>query len=342
MIQNKLFIISNEKISNSANNFFCDNLDMKSTPEGLNTNFDIHILARNSSKARSHKINIEKITLSKTLFGFIYSILKSFKEKDTKYLIISISPFTFFASIFLAIFRKKSMTYLRSDGYEEYKNILGFIGPIIYHLMFSVVSKTSHLIGCNKEVLRGKVGKIIYPSQLTDKWFSNTSTAELNKIKLLYIGRIRVEKGIYSLLKIIQDFKKDISLTIVGMEKEVNKTIKQENVNILEIETSEEKLIELYDTHNIFILPSFTEGHPMALLESLARSRPVIIFEEISHVVGSKKGIFIAKRNSESLLEKIEYIWSNYSKIQEDMKNNNLPLKKDFLKEFQSSILNFN
>ena len=342
MILNKLFIISNEKISNSANNFFCDNLDMKSTPEGLNTNFDIHILARNSSKARSHKINIEKITLSKTLFGFIYSILKSFKEKDTKYLIISISPFTFFASIFLAIFRKKSMTYLRSDGYEEYKNILGFIGPIIYHLMFSVVSKTSHLIGCNKEVLRGKVGKIIYPSQLTDKWFSNTSTAELNKIKLLYIGRIRVEKGIYSLLKIIQDFKKDISLSIVGMEKEVNKTIKQENVNILEIETSEEKLIELYDTHNIFILPSFTEGHPMALLESLARSRPVIIFEEISHVVGSKKGIFIAKRNSESLLEKIEYIRSNYSKIQEDMKNNNLPLKKDFLKGFQSSILSFN
>ena len=342
MILNKLFIISNEKISNSANNFFCDNLDMKSTPEGLNTNFDIHILARNSSKARSHKINIEKITLSKTLFGFIYSILKSFKEKDTKYLIISISPFTFFASIFLAIFRKKSMTYLRSDGYEEYKNILGFIGPIIYHLMFSVVSKTSHLIGCNKEVLRGKVGKIIYPSQLTDKWFSNTSTAELNKIKLLYIGRIRVEKGIYSLLKIIQDFKKDISLSIVGMEKGVNKTIKQENVNILEIETSEEKLIEFYDTHNIFILPSFTEGHPMALLESLARSRPVIIFEEISHVVGSKKGIFIAKRNSESLLEKIEYIRSNYSKIQEDMKNNNLPLKKDFLNEFQSSILNFN
>ena len=77
------------------------------------------------------------------------------------------------------------------------------------------------------------------------------------------------------------------------------------------IETSEEKLIELYDTHNIFILPSFTEGHPMALLESLARCRPVIIFEEISHVVLSKKGIFIAKRNSESLLEKIEYIQSN-------------------------------
>ena len=341
-MQNKLFIISNEKIFGSDGNFFCDNLDMKSTPEGLKKNFDIHILGRNSRKTRSHRINIKKVTLSKTFFSYMYSIFKSFREKEMKYLIISISPFTFFASIFLAIFRKKSMTYLRSDGYEEYKNILGFIGPIIYHLMFSVVSKTSYLIGCNREVLRGKDGKIIYPSQLTDKWFSNTSSAELNKIKLLYVGRVKVEKGIYSLLKIIKDFKKDISLSIVGMEKEVNKTIKQQNVNILEIETSEEKLIELYDNHNIFILPSFTEGHPMVLLESLARFRPVIIFEEISHVVGSKKGIFIAKRNSESLSEKIEFIVSNYNKIQEDMKNNNLPLKKDFLKDFKNSILNLN
>tara|TARA_Y100001970_G_C14068254_1_gene767920 strand:+ start:74 stop:1102 length:1029 start_codon:yes stop_codon:yes gene_type:complete len=342
MIQNKLFIISNEKISKSANNFFCDNLDMKSTPEGLKKNFNIQILGRNSSKARSHKINIEKVTLSKTFFGFLNSIFKSFKEKEAKYLIISISPYTFFACILLAIFKKKSMTYLRSDGYEEYKNILGFIGPIIYHLMFSVVSKTSYLIGCNKEVLRGKKGKIIYPSQLTDKWFLNKSSAELDKIKLLYVGRVKVEKGIFSLLNIIKNFKKDISLSIVGIERDVKKTIKQENVNILEIETSEDKLIELYDNHNIFILPSFTEGHPMVLLESLARSRPVIIFDEISHVVGSKKGIFIAKRNPESLLEKIEYIESNYSKIQEDMKNNDLPLKKDFLEGFQSSILNLN
>ena len=341
-MQNKLFIISNEKISESTNNFFCDNLDMKSTPEGLKKNFDIHILGRNSRKARSHKINIEKVTLSKTFFGFLYSILKSLKESEAKYLIVSISPFTFFASILLAIFKRKSMTYLRSDGYEEYKNILGFIGPIIYHLMFSVVSKTSYLIGCNKEVLRGRVGKIIYPSQLTDKWFLNKSLAKLNKIKLLYVGRVKVEKGIYSLLKIIKGFKKDISLSIVGMEKDVNKTIKQENVNILEIETSEDKLIELYDNHNIFILPSFTEGHPMVLLESLARSRPVIIFEDISHVVGSKKGIFITKRNSESLLEKIKYIASNYGKIQEDMKNNNLPLKKEFLKDLENLIVKIN
>ena len=36
----------------------------------------------------------------------------------------------------------------------------------------------------------------------------------------------------------------------------------------------------------------------MVLLEALARRRPVIIFEEIEHVIGEKKkGIFVAKRN---------------------------------------------
>ena len=42
------------------NSFFCDNLDMKSTPEGLKKSFDVNIIARKSKKQRSHKINLEK------------------------------------------------------------------------------------------------------------------------------------------------------------------------------------------------------------------------------------------------------------------------------------------
>ena len=44
-------------------------------------------------------------------------------------------------------------------------------------------------------------------------------------------------------------------------------------------------MIKFYDNSNIFILPSFTEGHPMVLLESLARLRPVIIFNEINILI---------------------------------------------------------
>ena len=44
----KLFIISNESIFESEKKYFCDNLDMKSTPEGLNSHFDVNVVARKS------------------------------------------------------------------------------------------------------------------------------------------------------------------------------------------------------------------------------------------------------------------------------------------------------
>ena len=339
-MQKKLFIISNESIFYSQNSFFCDNLDMKSTPEGLEKSFDINIIARRSKKERAHKINIKNINIYNNIFSFLFSIFRSLKANNCKYLLISITPFTFFACIMLALFRKKPIVFLRSDGYEEYRSILGFLGPSIYHFMFFMVSKLSSLIGCGEKVLRRKKGQVVFPSQLTEKWFLNNKNANLSNIKLLYVGRIRIEKGIFSLFEIMKKVKQDITLSVVGMEKSSDKKNEQKNINIYEIETLEEKLINYYDEHNIFVLPSYTEGYPMVILESLARQRPVIIFDEIKHVIGDKKGIFVSKRNTESFLEKINYIKNNYNKIQKDIKNNDLPLKQDFLKKLENSIFN--
>ena len=86
-------------------------------------------------------------------------------------------------------------------------------------------------------------------------------------------------------------------------------------------------LWNIYDQHNIFILPSYTEGHPQVLDESLSRLRPVIIFPEISHVKRNKEGVLIAERNSESLSNKIKFIMNNYKNIQEKIINNKFPTK---------------
>ena len=94
------------------------------------------------------------------------------------------------------------------------------------------------------------------------------------------------------------------------------------------------KLIKNYDDHNIFILPSFTEGNPMVLLEALARRRPVVVFEEIKHIIGDKKGIFISKRNFLSFLATLNNIKKNYKRIQKDMKKNKLITNKEFIDKF--------
>ena len=335
----KLIIISNEKVSTSKEKIYCDNIDMKSVPEGLSKNYEVLMISRKSNIKRFHQINIEKIKLASNIFTFLFSILKTFKYKEANYLIVSITPYTFFSYLLLFIFRKKIFVYLRSNGYEEYKYILGFIGPFLYHIMFTIVSWKANLISCRYHLLKGKSGKIVAPSQLSKKWFLSHQKPNLNKVKLLYVGRIKAEKGIFSLLEIFQNLKMDVNLSIVGVGKNDSENkVNQKNVNVIDFENKNDSIIKVYDSHNIFILPSFTEGHPQVVDESLSRLRPVIVFEEISHVIGDRKGIFVSKRNPISLSKTISHIMANYYSIEKKIMQNVLPTKDNFLKQMSNII----
>ena len=249
----KLIIISNEKASTSKEKIYCDNIDMKSIPEGLSKNYEVLMISRKSNTKRFHQINVEKIKLANNIFTFLFSILKTFKYKEANYLIVSITPYTFFSYLLLFIFRKKIFVYLRSNGYEEYKYILGFIGPFLFHIMFTIVSWKANLISCRSHLLKGKSGKIVAPSQLSKKWFLSHQKPNLNKVKLLYVGRIKVEKGIFSLLEIFQNLKMDVNLSIVGVGKNDSENkVNQKNVNVIDFENKNDSIIKVYDSHNIY------------------------------------------------------------------------------------------
>jgi len=339
-MKKKLFIFSNEKIYLEDNKYYCDNLDLKSTPEGLNKKFEVNLFGRKSKKKKSHEIKIKKIKIFYNIFSYISSVIAALRNQDAKFLIISITPYTFIVSLFIKFLGKKPIVYLRSDGYGEYRSIFGKIGPLIYHFMFSITGAISNVISCREYILRGKKGKIINPSQLDSVWLRQPKNIEIKNFKLLYVGRIRIEKGIYSLADLIRN-KRDISLTVIGAEKEAAHKINQSNIKILPTQSNKNKLIKHYDDHNIFILPSFTEGHPMVLLEALARRRPVIIFDEIKHVIGDKKGIFVSRRNFISLFGVLNNIKKSYKKIQKEMKKNKLPTNKEFIDKFVKLIDDF-
>ena len=338
MDNKEIYIISNESIQEDSKNYYCDNLDLKSIPEGLNNTFDVNVIARKSKVKRYHVINNVKVKVASSLFAFIKLIVQSLKNKKvSKYFIVSISPYTFIACIILYFFKIKPLVYLRIDGYQEYKSILGFIGVAIYHFMFLITARNSNLISCRKHILRKKFGKIVSPSQLTAQWFKSHKQAPQDKIRLLYVGRLRVEKGIFSFLKIFDSLKNQVELTIVTSKKDHEKIKDKKNIFCLEPQT-ENSLLEAYDRSNIFILPSFTEGHPQVLDESLSRLRPVIVFNEIDHVKREREGVFVCKRNIQDLKIKIDYIMSNYDLIQSKIEKNKLPSRKSFLKELESLI----
>ena len=73
-MKNKLFIFSNESIFTQDEKYFCDNIDLKSSPEGLNKKFEVILFGRKSSKKRAHEIKLKKIIYQKWMNNF--SLLK--------------------------------------------------------------------------------------------------------------------------------------------------------------------------------------------------------------------------------------------------------------------------
>ena len=105
-MKKNLVIISNEKFYTRDGSFHCDNIAEKTLPNGLEKKFSIEIIARKTKIDRSHRLKTKNISLFKFLPFYLIKIFKKIKEKNSKFLILSISPYTFFATL-LFIFSKQ-------------------------------------------------------------------------------------------------------------------------------------------------------------------------------------------------------------------------------------------
>ena len=342
-----LVVLNNEKISKKNNEFYCRNFNFKILPEGLNKFFNVQYIARRSRVEEHHKLNLKSVKVASNIIQFIYYVISTFKNKNTKYYIITITPYTFFAFLFLALFRKKVFVYLISSGFEEWKYILGSWTVWIYRIMYSLVTSYSTVIALHERLYK-KGGYVIESSTLDKKWLENFKKPDLDKIRLLNVARVNPEKGIFEFLEMFKKLKIDAEISIIGKIKNLTlknkfKLIVEDNPNILfpGYISDRQLLIDAYDNHNILILPSYTEGQPYVVDESLARRRPVLIFRDIEHIIKGRKGIFVAERNIDSLTKTIEYIMKNYHAIQKEIELNKFPLEEDMFKQI-SDVINKN
>jgi glycosyltransferase involved in cell wall biosynthesis len=338
-----LSIITNERIyfNDTKNKFYAENIDCKSIIDGLNFFFRITLYARYSKEKKNNLINVNSILICKNFFLYFLNLFfKKNKIKSDYYLIISITPFTFLTFLLMHfIFRVNFFLYLRSNGFKEYEIILGKKYIFIYKLMYQIMCKRSEIISCHESLNEGKNVNLISPSELTETWFSSVNKKSLNKLKFLYVGRFKIEKGtdyIINLFK-LQKLQKYF-LTLVG-EGEINNLELSSNIKIFPYVRSSKKLINIYDNHNIFILPSYTEAHPKVIDEALSRFLPVIIFDDIKNVIGNRNGIFSCKRDINDFLRVVEYIKKNYQEIIKMMKYNKLPTKEKFIKDFYKVLV---
>ncbi len=73
------------------------------------------------------------------------------------------------------------------------------MGPLIYHLMFKIVTFDSNIISCQERLFTKRKAEIVFPSELNSLWLKNIQKAKLDKPKLLYVGRLKNRKKEYFL-----------------------------------------------------------------------------------------------------------------------------------------------
>lgn len=293
--------------------------------------------------------NINKIIISKnygnekspvyTLFKFIllnikisYAIISRIKKIDiiifynTNYIIILLLS---------KVLRKKNIVMILGDlencGNLWYNNSLFGLGSKLYSfyhrvtkgLFFKISDKIviEYNLECN-EIIKIKNKISIAPIRFIKKDFF-TGYCDNEYFNICFIGRLSYEKGIINLIEAIPtllDHFKFVRLFIIGegplMDLTKNKIIElgiEKNVEVVGWIKSNE-ISSWLKKMNLLVIPSYTEGLPGVLLESMASNTIVLANNVggIGQIIQDELNGFLMKNNlpntiSENIIRVLEY-----------------------------------
>jgi glycosyltransferase involved in cell wall biosynthesis len=155
-----------------------------------------------------------------------------------------------------------------------------------------------------------------------------------------FVGRLSQEKGVASLIEaafLARNANCPVKLLLIGegpQKPELRDTVKRKrfetNVVFAGFQNNIDRLLPGID---VFVLPSLTEGTPMALLEAMAYGIPAIASSvgQIPQIVDSgKSGILVRPGNPQQIGESISFLYENPSIRDEIAKAGQRKVKKEF------------
>ena len=150
---------------------------------------------------------------------------------------------------------------------------------------------------------------------------------------ILYVGRIVREKGIFTLLDALEKLRKqgkDVSLVYVGegpLKEDLAKEVLRRKLNdrvTLAGFVDEKKLVSLYNSSDVFVLPSHYEPFGMVVLEAMASRIPVVVSDVggLSEIVeDGVTGVKVPAYNPSALAEGILRVLED-RELSEQLKEN--------------------
>lgn len=146
------------------------------------------------------------------------------------------------------------------------------------------------------------------------------------KINILFVARFAHNKGIHILIEAIKELNQEgyadkINYNLGGkgpLFDYYTKTSRHQNLNYLGF-ISDNQLFELYQSNDLFLLPTLFEGMPTVVLEAMSYGMPVIVSDvgATSELVDASNGFLIEKNNISALKNAI----ISFYNLNRDQKN---------------------
>ena len=180
-------------------------------------------------------------------------------------------------------------------GYSRTVHQMGMLFARFEQRMTRIAARVSgsHLLVNGAELARlfhsARTLQVVSTSTEEEDFFLRDDTCRADKVRLLFVGFIRPEKGIEFLLRAIPllTTKRRVNLAIVGSWDQFSGERERLDALIDELGLRDDvrwegyapfgrALFDQMDRSDILVLPSLSEGTPRVLVEARARSLPVI------------------------------------------------------------------
>lgn len=300
-------------------------------------NIEVDIIVKNNKNHRYKEeidsniniINLEVSSMKKSIFK-----LKNYIKENNPEIIMS---FNYEMSIILILIRfiyklkfKLISRCINTLSFEKKYEKSIFRKLIVYPLVKMLYCKSDKIIAQSKgmaddliknyNIIQENIKVINNP--IADKIyeFSIYNHKEVKnkkeKKKILFVGRLEKQKGIYMLLEGFKKIKdKECILNIIGEGKEKNNILQYisregllNRVNVINFSDNIEKY---YIDSDITVLTSYFEGFPNVLIESITIGTPVVAFDcpsGPSEIIEKDiNGILVKYLDIDDLVNKIDY-----------------------------------
>lgn len=267
------------------------------------------VIGRKDGERRDHRWVAKQILVFKRFSSAINAV-------DCVHFNLPLERFSILSGVMFALLvrwhRVPLLVHIRGGAYSNGRPIPRFIGCFL-RVIFWLSDQVILLSESEAEIMRARFpiktihvisNKVVVPAGLrSDKYHSTI-------LQLVYAGRIVQDKGINELIRALRQLETQIEIKCVVAGSGAPDLIQQLNdLNCVDYRglCTPEELRSIYDNSAIFLLPSYYEGMPNAMLEAMAFGCVPVVTNvgAIASVVSQDNGKIVKIQDWEAVAESV-------------------------------------